>query len=317
MTPWNPASRPFRTAVRLAASALTLLVVLALAFPARIDDAPALLRSCALALALVMLVAAVSVRLPERWRTAVRAAGGLALVSFLFGAVSGVQHLLFDGWFDDTIIRFETTFTGIELSHWLERFVHPALTEWMMFSYVIYIPLLPFTAWICYRCAGEHAVYEYILALLGVNLLCDAGFVLFPVASQLFYDPGQYSVALTGGPFTMAAEWVRATQHFPGGSLPSPHNAAGTVVLLTLWRHHRRWAYAFLPMLVCILPSTVYGRFHYISDGLLGIAIGIAVFALTTALRRAPSASRVDARGLLPIRTRLRPSFRIPAWRFI
>ena len=127
MTPWNPASRPFRTAVRLAASALTLLVVLALAFPARIDDAPALLRSCAVALALVMLVAAVSVRLPERWRTAVRAAGGLALVSFLFGAVSGVQHLLFDGWFDDTIIRFETTFTGIELSHWLERFVHPAL----------------------------------------------------------------------------------------------------------------------------------------------------------------------------------------------
>ncbi len=291
MTPWNPPSRHFRAIVFLALTALALLIGLAAIFPGRIDDAPALIRSCAVVFVLVLLVAGASRRLPVRFRVALRAAGGIALVSFLFGAVAGVQHLLFDGWFDDAVIRFETAVTGIELSIWLERFIQPALTEWMMLSYVIYIPLLPFTAWVCYRYAGEQAVYEYIFALMGVNLLCDAGFVLFPVASQLFHDPAQYSVALTGGPFTAAAEWIRKTQHFPGGSLPSPHNAAGTVMLLTLWRHHRGWGLAFLPLLVSILPSTVYGRFHYISDGLIGIALGVAVVALARAMRPAPSAT--------------------------
>ncbi|MBE0642683.1 MAG: phosphatase PAP2 family protein [Bacteroidetes bacterium] len=189
---------------------------------------------------------------------------------------------------------------------------------------MIYVPLLPFTAWVCYHYAGEEAVYEYIFALLGVNILCDVGFVLFPIASQLFFDPAQYSVALNGGPFTAMAEWIRANQHFPGGSMPSPHNAAGTVMLLTLWRRHRGWSLVFLPLLVSILPSTVYGRFHYISDGLIGIVLGIVMVRIAAALREAPSAaipasripaSRTPESRISESRVRVLPSLRIKSWR--
>ncbi|MBE0646014.1 MAG: hypothetical protein IH600_18170, partial [Bacteroidetes bacterium] len=132
MTASQPTSRHFRATVLLAIAMLTVLALLALLFPSRVDHAGSLLRNSAIALVLVGLVATFSGRLPARLRVAVRAGGGIAMVSFLFGAISGVQHLIFAGWFDDALIRFETTFTGIELSHWLEQFIHPALTEWMM-----------------------------------------------------------------------------------------------------------------------------------------------------------------------------------------
>ncbi len=292
MTPWYPSSPHYRMVVFLAVAVLLFLMLLAALFPGRIEDAPALLRSCGAALALVLLAVAVTPGLPERWRIALRAGGVIALISFLFGAISGVQHLLCSGWFDDALITFETVFTGRESSHLLEPFIHPVLTEWLMLSYVIYIPLLPFTAWVCYRYAGERAVYEYLFALLGANLLCDAGFVLYPIASQLFFDPAQYDTALDGGPFTAIAEWIRANQHYPGGSFPSPHNAAGTVMLLTLWRHRRAWCLTFLPLLLSIPLATVYGRFHYISDGIVGILCGVAMVGCAAALRAAPSAVR-------------------------
>lgn len=286
MTPWNPPSRHYRALVWLIAGMLLVLITVALAFPSRIPTAGGLWRSAALVLAGVFLVVVVTARLPAGWRALLRGAGAIWLASFFFASISGVQHLIFDKWFDEEIIAFETMFTGIELSLWMERITTPALTELMMFAYVLYIPLMPITAWLSWRSGGEPALYEFLFALLFSNILCTVGFVLLPIASPMWYDPGQYSVPLVGGPFTAMAEWVRTTQHFPGGSLPSPHCANGAVVLLTLWLRNRRAAWIFLPFILGILPATVYGRFHYISDGLVGIPVGVFAYAVSAALRR-------------------------------
>ena len=286
MTPWNPPSRHYRALVYLVAGMLLALIVVALAFPSRIPTADGLWRSSAIVLAGLAVVMAVTARLPAGWRAILRAAGAIWLASFFFASISGGQHLIFDKWFDEEIIAFETLFTGIELSLWMQRITTPALTEWMMLSYVIYIPLMPLTAWLSWRAGGEQALYEFLYALLLSNILCCIGFVLLPIASPHWYDPTQYTVPLVGGPFTAMAEWIRATQHFPGGSLPSPHCANGAVLLLTLWHRNRRAAWIFLPLIVSILPATVYGRFHYISDGLVGIPVGILAYAVSAALRR-------------------------------
>lgn len=309
MTPWNPPSRHYRALVFLAGGMLLLLVLAAVLFPSRIENSGGVLLSCSLALAGVVAVVAATARMPVGWRALLRAVGTIWLVSFLFANIAGLQHLIFDRWFDETVIAFETRFTGIELSLWMQGITTPLLTEWMMLAYVFYIPLIPFTAWVAWRAGGERALYEYLFALLLANVFCDIGFVLFPVASQMYHDPQQYTVPLVGGPFTAMAEWVRSTQHYPGGSLPSPHLAAGTTMLLTLWRRNRRVAWICLPLVVSILPATVYGRYHYLSDGLVGIPVGILAVAIAVALRSAGA-------GEVPHeRLSLFPSFRSKNWR--
>lgn len=285
----NGSSQRYNAIVTVAFSALAVLIVLALLFPDRIKEPMLLIQRCLTAAAAGAAIVFVSERLGNPWRVLLRITGVVWLTSFLFDAVSGVQWLIFSAWQDEALMRFEKLLTGTELSLQLERMINPALTEWLMTAYVLYIPLLPLTAWLAYRAGGESAAYDYLLALLIVNLLCDAGFVLYPIASQLFYNPDQYTVPLTGGIFTWMAEWVRANMHYPGGSFPSPHNAAGTVMFWTLWRWNRKWAAAMTPFLLSIPLATVYGRFHYISDGIVGILLASAVLYV---LQRTPAVSR-------------------------
>lgn len=276
-------SPTYRALAALALAVPLAFATVALAVPARVTDPVRLVQSSTIAAALVVLVMVVGPRLPLHPRALLRAAGSLWLGSWAFSASAQVQHVLIDGWMDAQLIAFESVFTGRELSLLLEDVTVPALTEWLMASYVLYVPLLPVTAVVAYRCRGEEALYRYLLVLLAAYVLCYAGFVLYPVASQMYYMPHAYTVPLRGGPFTALAEFMRSTLHYAGGSLPSPHCAAGTVMLVTLFRSHRGWAWATAPLLVCILPATVYGRFHYLSDGLAGIAVAVFVLAIDRA----------------------------------
>jgi membrane-associated phospholipid phosphatase len=291
---------------------LLIIIVLTITVPERIEDASSLLlRTLAVLLAAGAILYGTP-RLKKPLRVTVRAGAIIALISFLFSAVSGLQHMLIPGWMDAELITFETRFTGEELSHILERITNPVLTEWLMASYVIYIPLMPFTAWVVYRYGGETQVYAFLFSILAVNLLCDIGFIVYPIASQLFFDPDQYTMPLTGGIFTDMAEWIRANEHYPGGSFPSPHNAAGTVMFIFLWRTHRRWAAVMTPFLLSIPMATVYGRFHYVSDAIVGIALSLTVLHLV--LQARPVSIRFDihrlARKLFPKLQLERSSFR-------
>src|SRR5271169_430241 len=76
------------------------------------------------------------------------------LLSFLYQAMSGFQHVIVQGWMDGALVSTETALTGTESTLYLQRFVSPAVTEWMMCAYVIYVPLLPVTALLCFRTDG-------------------------------------------------------------------------------------------------------------------------------------------------------------------
>ncbi|MCZ7555356.1 MAG: phosphatase PAP2 family protein [Bacteroidia bacterium] len=286
----------YHSIVAVALSALGVIIALTLLFPERVQEPSRIVLHCGIAAAALVFVVVVSGRLNNPLALLLRMAGIVWLTSFFFDAVAGLQLLIFREWQDAALIRFERVFTGIETSLLLQSWVHPLLTEWLMASYVIYIPLLPLTAWVVFRVGGERPAYEYLFCLLLVNLCCDVGFVLYPIASQLFYDPAQYSVPLVGGPFTWMAEWVRANVHFPGGSFPSPHNAAGTVMFATLWRWNRRWAAAMTPFLLSIPLATVYGRFHYISDSIVGIALALVVLYALRGRAHATAAARMRPR---------------------
>jgi hypothetical protein len=217
-------------------------------------------------------------RLPKGFfATAVHTTAVLALFGFLFDAVDGLQHIIVEGWMDDALISLEYSLIGTESSLFLQQFTNPILTETMMFAYVIYVPLLPLTALICYCSKKGNATNEYLSNLSLANIVCYIGFILFPVASPLYHWPELYTVSLDGGFFTWCGEWMRQNQHYAGGSLPSPHCAAATVMLAMLHRHSRRLFYLALPTILMLYVSTVYGRYHYAWDGVAGILTAVAV----------------------------------------
>ncbi len=201
----------------------------------------------------------------------------MSTLSFLFGAVAPFQHVLFDWWMDANLISWDKALSGVEASSFLQHFANPALTEWMMFAYVIYVPLLPLVSIICYRSAGAKAANEYLVTLSLVDIACFAGFIFFPVAGPMFFIPEAFIKPLEGGIFTFMGEWMRTNLHYPGGCLPSPHCASATVMIVMMYRYNRVLFWSLLPIVLTLYVSTVYGRYHYSWDGIAGILLSLLV----------------------------------------
>jgi membrane-associated phospholipid phosphatase len=88
------------------------------------------------------------------------------------------------------------------------------------------------------------------------------------------------------GLFGRAAEYVRVHIHAPGGSIPSPHCAEATVMWAMSLKYTRAGFWLLAPVILSLYVSTFYGRFHYVTDSIIGILTGLAGLAAGPAVAR-------------------------------
>ncbi len=252
-------------------------------------DSWALLILKNLAVGLLLLGAAtVTPRIQQRfWRFLVRVAAITLSYAYLFGAVDKLQLIFHSEWLDYYVLDFEQWVFGVQPTLWAEKFTTPSLTEWMMFSYVVYVPLYPILCGIIYFSRGELPMEEYFFTLGLTNILCDIGFILFPVASPMYYIREVYTVPLDGYVFTYLGELMRKYLHFAGGSIPSPHAAAATIMWIMAYRYHRPSFHVLTPIVISLYLSTFYGRYHYLTDAVVGILVAVLALVLAPKIMRA------------------------------
>lgn len=283
------ADRPaaLRPADAVVLSALALFTFLALAFSSRVEGWARIAGANAGAALLYLAAIAAGPRLRGWARIVLRVAAVTLACAHLFEVVAGLQLVFHPAWLDARVVDLEQWLLGVQPTLWLQAFTRPWLTEWLMFAYVAYVPLYPIVAFMIRARRGEEAMEEYLLALVLVNAICDVGFIAFPVAGPMAYMGGAYTVPLRGWVFTWLGELIRTRAHFVGGNLPSPHCAAATVMLAMAWRHHRAAFWALLPVVLSVYAATVYGRYHYATDAVVGVAAAGLALVAAAGLRRA------------------------------
>jgi membrane-associated phospholipid phosphatase len=282
---WTPQLRATDAVILVS---LALYTLLALAFAGSVEGWAALVAKNAGMGALVLVSAAVAPRIARPVpRFVVRMATIAACLGYLFEAVAPLQLVLHGRWLDDAVVSLEQAVFGAQPTVWLERWITPWLTEWLMFCYVSYLPLYPVLCAIARIRRGEAALEDVFLALGLAHAACNFGFILYPVAGPLSHMPGAYSVPLDGWIFTSLGESLRSNLLYPGGSIPSPHAAAATVMLYMAWKYHRPTAWVVTPVILGLYVSTFYCRYHYLTDAVVGIAAAVAAASLAPAAQRA------------------------------
>ena len=199
-------------------------------------------------------------------------------------------QLLFFTWRDASVLSWERAIFGTQPLVAVQKLYSPLLTEWMFFVYVVYIVIYPILGAVIFFRRGEEANEDYLFQLGLVNLLCGLGFILYPVAGPLRWEEARALLTEpipSGGVFGAIAEYIRSHVHAPGGTIPSPHCAVATVMWFMALKYTRRGFWWLAPVILSLYVSTVYGRFHYLSDSLIGIAIAVPVLLWAPALGRA------------------------------
>ena len=220
--------------------------------------------------------------------------------AYLFGAVDKLQLILHGEWLDAYVLDAEQYIFGVQPTLWFQQYTTPPLTEWMMFSYVIYVPLYPILCGIVYYRHGDVAMEDYFFTLGFTNILCDMGFILFPVAGPIATIGHLYSVPLDGSVFTYLGELMRSHLHYIGGTIPSPHAAAATNMWVMAYRYHRPSFFILTPIVLSLYVSTFYGRYHYVTDAVVGVAVAFLALALVPFLIRWWDRLTIRQSSLLP-----------------
>ncbi len=283
---------PVRTLPLRAIDALILLTllffnVLTVVYRLRLPRWPRLLaRNTVVAVVYIFLLYLLQRTHRRFWHFLLRTASVQLLFAYLYDTVQPLQLLFTSAWHDPQVLALEERFFSVQPTVWLQRFVSPGLTEWLMFSYVIYVVIYPLLCGLIYFKRGAGQMEDYLFSLGLANVFCDLGFLLFPVAGPLHAIADRFGVPLHGYLFTTLGEYIRSHVHAIGRTIPSPHCAAATVMWIMAWRYHRPTFFVLTPVIVSLYVSTVYGRYHYVSDALAGIAIAFLAVVLAPLLAR-------------------------------
>ena len=281
---------------------LIFLTLLAVAFNERLNRPAVVIGTNLLFIALYVGTLAVLRRLRPKGLRFLLRTGSVQLTFLQIYLSSNNLQLVFFSWQDDRVLAWEQAIFGFQPLVAIQKLYSLPLTEWMFFVYVVYVVIYPSLGAIIFFKRGEEANEDYLFHLGLINLVCGLGFILFPVASPMHWEKARalLTAPLTSGPFGFLAEWIRAHIHTAGGSIPSPHCAVATVMWFMSRKYTRRGFFLLAPVMISLYISTVYGRFHYISDMVIGIAAALLVLLAAPALERAWDRRRTGPPGDAP-----------------
>ena len=178
---------------------------------------------------------------------------------------------------DAVLQRLDSLGIGTNLSLRLQPWVHPALTEFFSFCYILFFPYLLFSM-IYYFCGDVALLKKFVTGLFTIYGLGFLGYSLLPAAGPYLAMADQFTKPLDGWWMTKWNAAIVAAGSNKVDVFPSLHCAV-SCFLLFFDRRHRPWRFRlYLVPAVGLWLSTIYLRYHYFIDVLCGFAL--AAFAL-------------------------------------
>lgn len=180
---------------------------------------------------------------------------------------------LYDAW----LRSIDARLIGENLSLRLEALARPLFTEPLSFCYMLFIPYLTLSM-LWYFCGSLPLLKRFYLGLFSIYGIGFLGYIFVPAAGPYIAMSQEFHVPLTGGFFTRlnAAMVSFGSNHVD--VFPSLHCAISTYMLL-FDRWYKRWRFRIYAVpCVGLWISTIYLRYHYLIDVIVGLAL--AAFAL-------------------------------------
>lgn len=214
----------------------------------------------------------------------------LAGYAYLYKLAGALVNFLSSGWQDELLARLDRIIFGFSPNLAVVSYYRPWLTELMMLAYMAYLPLVVWLAYQLFRRHGQEEMQCYSFSLGLAYLTCFVLFILVPAASPRFYFENLPPVS--GLLFRKTMQLVEISAQYRGGSFPSAHCAAGTVMMFFAWRAGKKIFLVVTPLIFLFFLSTIYGQYHYGVDVLAGIVVGLLVSLVTTSKLKCPGVAK-------------------------
>jgi membrane-associated phospholipid phosphatase len=284
-------------------AALLLLCSVTLLLYRRLPDPGELLLRYAL-MGLFLALVIVLVRRYERLPPALQVAVDFyptAFIPFVFESLGPLIPAARGEPRDDLLIAWDRAIFGADPTVWLERFVRPFWTDFFFIAYTTYYFLPLVLGGLLWERKAPEA-RRFIFGLTFCFYVSYAGYFTIPALGPRYALAQEQSGPIATTAVSRAiAEAINQVEHTKLDVFPSGHTMIAVAVLIFAYRRARRAFWVMLPVVVCLLISTVYCRYHYVVDVIAGLVLAFAAVPVADRLYRRlggePSASPQSSRS--------------------
>lgn len=203
----------------------------------------------------------------------------ILFVVFIYESLGNlIQYLQPD--IDSRLIQIDFFIFGVHPTLWMQRWIVPWLTDILSLAYLSYyfIPVV-FVVVLYLKNRGMEFDQSIFILTFGYYI-SFIGYILFPAIGPRYAMDHLYSIPLEGSVITdFVRDTLNALEHNKRDCMPSGHTQMVLIVLFLAYRYEKVLFYILLPIVCALILSTVYLRYHYVIDLMVGtaLAIGCAV----------------------------------------
>lgn len=215
------------------------------------------------------------------------------LYSLFYRELEIADHWVFPQFLDRHIVAFERSLFGVDPNLWIVGTQSAWLNELMMLGYFSYYLLIPLVALPLFFRKRIGELRGMIHGTTVAFVISYIGFILFPVEGPRYFFADQFTEPLSGWFFVPLVRYIIDQGAIHGGCMPSSHVAVALVTLVWARRTMPRLGTVLTPFVIVMIFATAWGRFHYVTDSVVGILVAAAALALTGFWAGAASRERV------------------------
>lgn len=206
----------------------------------------------------------------------------------VFNSLAKITPYLHETTLDSLFIEADRLLFGTDPTVWLERALHPLLVDSLQLAYTSYYFLPVVLVLVLYQGWDRRAFDEAVFGIVLAFFLSYTGYLLFPAVGPRYALQHVQAFPLEGSPLSQAIrEALDQLEKNKRDAFPSGHTAVVLVMLYYCHRHARRLLPICLPLVMALIVSTVYLRYHYVVDVLAGILLVPAAVSMTFIAMRA------------------------------
>jgi membrane-associated phospholipid phosphatase len=208
------------------------------------------------------------------------------MFTFFYRETGHLMFLVHTHFFDAQLTALEASLLGANPTLYIDRtLLNPWLTELFSMFYFSYYFMIPIFLLVVFFKRRYDVIANFMAASTLTFFLSYMLFFIYPIEGPRWHFAGEYLHQVTGPVFRPLVEYVIANGAVRGGCMPSTHFGIALVILLYTFRFSRKTAWWLLSAVIGLAIGTVWGRFHYVSDvvvgGLIGAAVTVAVWKLS------------------------------------
>ena len=198
------------------------------------------------------------------------------LFTFFYSQTGNVIFLLFDHFYDYQLVAFEHAVFGVNPTLYIDQhLLNVWLTEIFHCTYFMYYPMIPAFIIPLFFLRQRRVLAEFMTAASLTYFLSYLLFSLWPIEGPRWHFADLYLHTVDGPVFRQMVNYVIANGAVHGGAMPSSHTGIALVIMMFCFRYYRKFGWILLPIVIGLSIGTFWGRFHYVSDVIVGASIAL------------------------------------------